>query len=719
MEHTDAELIQRILQGDQDAFSPLVTKYQKKVHALVWRKIGDFHIAQEITQDAFLKAYQKLGTLKNHTQFPGWLYVIAANLCSDWFRKNPPPEQSLEVTDMSEVSQVSYMAINLALVGGIFRSVDTGKSWIPLNDENFTGRKIRAIAAVENTLFAGTDSGLYRRNMDTWEKLTIRPTEMSENQLPIHALAVDEHRLYVAPGNELTNQNQFGMQFRASLTGNDQWSLYRSTDQGDTWYSIDPRKRQEHEEKKQQGEQFGMSFPFPGAETTEIYMPSVKLFATHGRVIVVDAFGKLFYSLNTGETWTALDVKSGSGYNVPPPVLMMNENTFYKGDPSGVQTTIDGGKTWYEFNTGLVGIPVHTLIAVKGKLYANSTNGFVSSTDGGESWMPLPSGIDAGVLIEAFDDTLYVKRGNQMASPSPIARLSTEDNSLTFIPGMPGFEMIRSHKTDEEMNKIMMQAFTDKAKQNLEKGVPPNPEDIDFNQLNETMNKFMQEQASASMMAFIGSFAVSSDTYYVEYGQTLYRWKPGMNEWHNTGLVDEGEDSFSSLLSGPFDYSADVSTSYDAIGSMGFKIAVSGSTVYIGKRDGHLFQSFDEEDTWKDITTDIPFSFEKFEAIAFAGPTVYVATDKGVTYSSDGTHWHAATDAESRDLVVSRLAVEGTTVYGHTEQHVYLLKEGSNIWKQATPEIPSSVISFAVDGNTLYVGTANRGVLRFNLDESF
>ena len=108
MELNDAQLIHRILQGDQKAFSPLVKKYQKGVHALVWRKIGDFHVAQEITQDAFLKAYQNLRTLKNHNHFPGWLYVIAANLCSDWFRKNPLPEQSLEITDANEVAKVSY-----------------------------------------------------------------------------------------------------------------------------------------------------------------------------------------------------------------------------------------------------------------------------------------------------------------------------------------------------------------------------------------------------------------------------------------------------------------------------------------------------------------------------------------------------------------------------------------------------------------------------------
>ena len=301
-----------------------------------------------------------------------------------------------------------------------------------------------------------------------------------------------------------------------------------------------------------------------------------------------------------------------------------------------------------------------------------------------------------------------------MNSPSPLCHLSTEDHSLKFIPDMPAFKIVNSQKTDEEMSKIMLEAFTDKAKQNLKEGVPPNPEDVDFEQLNETLNKAIREQALASMMSFIGNFAVSGDTYYVEYGQTLYKWKSGMSEWHNTGLVDKSENAFSTFL----DYSADVATAHDALDSMGFKIAVSDSTIYVGKRDGHLFQSFDEGDTWSDVTTDIPFSFEKFKAIGFAGPTVYVATDKGVTYSSDGIHWHAAADVEGKTLIVSRLAVEDTTVYGHTEQRVYLLKEGSNIWTQATPEIPGTVISLVVDSNTLYVGTLNRGVLRFNLDES-
>ena len=87
MKNSDAQLIHRVLNGDDTAFSELVKKYQKQVHALAWRKIGDFHIAEEITQDTFLKAYQKLRTLKKPQRFASWLYVIATNRCNTWLHK--------------------------------------------------------------------------------------------------------------------------------------------------------------------------------------------------------------------------------------------------------------------------------------------------------------------------------------------------------------------------------------------------------------------------------------------------------------------------------------------------------------------------------------------------------------------------------------------------------------------------------------------------------
>ena len=108
MKNADVELIQRSLDGDDTAFSTLVGKYQKSVHALAWRKIGDFHIAEDITQETFLKAYQKLSTLKEPQSFASWLYVIAANHCKMWLRKKRLRTQSLENTSSVELEKATY-----------------------------------------------------------------------------------------------------------------------------------------------------------------------------------------------------------------------------------------------------------------------------------------------------------------------------------------------------------------------------------------------------------------------------------------------------------------------------------------------------------------------------------------------------------------------------------------------------------------------------------
>ena len=108
MKTSDFALIQRTLDGDQNAFTTLVTKYQKWVHTLVWRKTGDFHIAEEITQDVFLKVYKKLSTLKPSDHFTGWLYVIATRRCIAWFRKKRLPMTSLDATPVSELEELCY-----------------------------------------------------------------------------------------------------------------------------------------------------------------------------------------------------------------------------------------------------------------------------------------------------------------------------------------------------------------------------------------------------------------------------------------------------------------------------------------------------------------------------------------------------------------------------------------------------------------------------------
>ena len=104
----DVQLIHKVLSGDDDAFTTLVRKHQKSVHALAWRRIGDFHFAEEIAQDAFLRAYKGLPKLKNPSQFSGWLYVITNRLCNSWFKKNKSIITLVEDAPAVESQRTSY-----------------------------------------------------------------------------------------------------------------------------------------------------------------------------------------------------------------------------------------------------------------------------------------------------------------------------------------------------------------------------------------------------------------------------------------------------------------------------------------------------------------------------------------------------------------------------------------------------------------------------------
>ncbi|MXV76369.1 DNA polymerase III subunit beta [Candidatus Poribacteria bacterium] len=108
MRNDDVALIQRTLAGEENAFASLVRKYQRQVHAFARRKIGDFQIAEDITQETFLQVYQKLETLDDPTLFSQWLYTIANHLCIAWFRKNQLQTEPLEDVRILRIETEPY-----------------------------------------------------------------------------------------------------------------------------------------------------------------------------------------------------------------------------------------------------------------------------------------------------------------------------------------------------------------------------------------------------------------------------------------------------------------------------------------------------------------------------------------------------------------------------------------------------------------------------------
>ena len=956
MKTNDVDLIQQTLDGDQGAFTTLVNKYQKSVHALVWRKIGDFHIAEEITQDVFLKVYKRLSTLERPELFPGWLYVIATRHCSTWHRKKQLPTKSLDTMSTVELEEICYtqyeanrsdeariehqrefvkrllqklpesertvvtlyylaemkseeigtflgvssntvrsrlrrarerlekeehmiqevlgsfqIPANLTenIISEIARikptSPSVSKPWLPWGFSFAStflvilmmGFGTRALsrfqqpynldAASEMTIelvdapvvlelehksnaltqFGNTDTpGRNSRSGFQGESLLVAAAHAEETDLPAAKPewiqtrgpgGVSSAGLFLASDGTLYAIAKTGLyrlteaadawtfvsasgpnrEFNTVMTERDDTfyvltpnELLASVDEGKTWNSLGARPEGRakaliitdtaiylvlqtevfrSEDVGNQWEPIGKDLqadnvPEAGAPNFRIWdalaidntlfvgtsqglfrftddweklpVPTShgikSLAATEDRLYVGTIasppdgpHAAVFYSTDLGDFWiditpntrehpvkiiTAVEVvpvgdllvlKGSSGVLISDdggetwvdpkpgahtfgafPLVALDESNFYITHPSGITRSTNGGITWHPFMTGMVNSDVPNLAIVSNVLYALTPEETLKSADGGETWESVGLNTNEKTSLEGTQAKVATANGVLYASNSELDgvtlfRLSDAGDVFLPVDGVPDFEEDTLHK--EWWNKRM------EARRN-----------------GEDVNK-VQEQWKANQHRVFeewstnGTFTVADDTVFMEYRHKLFRWRRGETAWHNTGLED---------IQG-----------ISPIDGKGFTLAASGNTIYAGKREGDLFLSQDSGDTWRDITANLVFPFGYFREMFFAGSTVYVSTDMGVMSSRDGETWHVLTDANGNRLIMDRIAVDGATAYGVCDTGIYQVDHQTNAWKQIAPELPHTATSFAIDGDTFYIGTKQNGVLRFQRDD--
>ena len=92
---TDRELVATAVTGVEGSFEELVRRYQRPISAYVYRMVGNYESALDLTQEIFIKVYNSLQRYRSEFKFSTWIYKIAHNSAVDHLRRNATREQSL------------------------------------------------------------------------------------------------------------------------------------------------------------------------------------------------------------------------------------------------------------------------------------------------------------------------------------------------------------------------------------------------------------------------------------------------------------------------------------------------------------------------------------------------------------------------------------------------------------------------------------------------
>ena len=417
---------------------------------------------------------------------------------------------------------------------------------------------------------------------------------------------------------------------------------------------------------------FGVSWTeiTPDYKSDDRVIPSGMTVFAGREMILVSTAKHQYRSTDNGQTWRELQGDTDMLMINRLPAVVVNETTFYKAGPFGIFRTTDGGKLWPLLTDGMVGTRLQDLIVFNNRLYAHTGFAVYQSIDEGVSWKKLSA-----------DDMHFVKvTTTESLEPDKTrvytffdTKLVVDDNNLYFISPEVNNLQISRVSTDGDIRSPV---------QNI-----PASDDI----VSIAPPPISEKDAKVRIVA------VCNDVFYAEQERRLFKWKLGDLEWTNTGLTDKSQLSYEDL-------------------SKELKLAVSGETLYVGKRDGKLFQSLDGGSSWRDVTPNLPLDFADFKEITLVGSTVYVATDEGVLSSETGVHWRVLTDSAGKRPIIDRFAVDGPTIYGVGDSGAYRLDTPKQ-WQQISSEPLGETVALAVINDKLYSAIKDRGMFHISIAE--
>ena len=180
----DRQLVARAQGGDPEAFSQLVERHQTMVYRLALGKTGSPQDAEEVTQTAFLKAWQGLRTFQEKAAFSTWLYRLTANAAVDLLRRRREPALSLDDPDQAPSPEELSMAAERRRL--LWQAIDQlpESHRLPLVLRELEGLSYREIARAldleEGTVKSRLARGRLMLRQQLLESGTFYPTQAAE-----------------------------------------------------------------------------------------------------------------------------------------------------------------------------------------------------------------------------------------------------------------------------------------------------------------------------------------------------------------------------------------------------------------------------------------------------------------------------------------------------------------------------------------------------------
>ena len=104
IEENDKKLVDRICRGDMAAFQDLVEQHKKKIYFIAYDILGDYHEAEDISQDVFIKVFRNIKRFRKDAKMSSWIHQITVNTCIDVIRKRKSkPKISMDDGALSHI----------------------------------------------------------------------------------------------------------------------------------------------------------------------------------------------------------------------------------------------------------------------------------------------------------------------------------------------------------------------------------------------------------------------------------------------------------------------------------------------------------------------------------------------------------------------------------------------------------------------------------------